>query len=1006
MPAHVRGGGSVRSAFVSSLFAGFLVGLSAVQAAEYRAMWVDAWGAGMHSKAEVEKLLGKPGDPNSKGDLREANCNTLIVQVRRRADVAYPSGMGEPYMSGLSPSNFNALQAILDAAHDTTGGKQRIDVHCWLVTFSTEGGLVWSRHSDPSDPENYWATEDPNGAWSSERCFDPGHPKCLEYLTNVAMDLVNNFDIDGIHWDYIRFTGNNYGYNPTSIARYNTRYGLTGKPSSSSEQFKQWRRDQVTALVRRVYAKIQATKPHVMHSGSFVTWNPSPSSSTRSAFQATRPYYDVYSDWDAWMQEGIMDIGVPMVYYNHASLPNDYIRWINFIKDRAGDRHMIIGPGIYLNSLDNALTQLLLTRTPSPAGNYAHGFSGYSYRVPYNGGSWAGFSPRFKQEVTPTPDTIPVAPWKTNPTKGHISGTVTYHGSGEWADHATVSISGPVSRTMYVDGTGFYAFIDVPVGTYTITARKAGYPDAIATVNVQLGQVTGNMYIRDLELGATNLPPAIFNVNVINIDTDSATITWTTDQAASSQVEYGPTTDYGYLTPLDSTPVTSHAVTLSGLTANTVYNFRLISANENGTTTSDNFTFTTSGPPTISNVQVTSITTNSATVTWTTNAPATSRVRYGLTQAYGHQTPLSSGSVTSHAVTITGLSANTTYHCQAVSTNQYGIAESADVTFSTADPAQEIIIDNLDPGFSGTGWSVGSLADVMKIGTNYLYTSGTGNTSEASITRTARWTPDIPGWGVYDVYVFYQLGTNRTTGAHYKIVHADGQLVSVQNQNSSIPNQGGWFLIGENLRFAPGTDGYVELGNNTPDTLLVSADAAKFVYKGADPTPPTVPVVTDSGDYSSSWNSLQASWSATDDETGISRYEYRIVQAGGPVVRDWTDAGTDTSVTATNLPLLVGAVYIWEVRAINGAGVVSETGVSDGIRIFTFDANDDGKVNELDASLFAGCLSGEGIDYPQGSTDCGKFDANRDGDVDMEDYGKFQLCLNGSTAADPNCVTP
>jgi len=86
--------------------------------------------------------------------------------------------------------------------------------------------------------------------------------------------------------------------------------------------------------------------------------------------------------------------------------------------------------------------------------------------------------------------------------------------------------------------------------------------------------------------------------------------------------------------------------------------------------------------------------------------------------------------------------------------------------------------------------------------------------------------------------------------------------------------------------------------------------------------------------------------------------------------------------------------------------VVSETGVSDGIRIFTFDANDDGKVNELDASLFAGCLSGEGIDYPQGSTDCGKFDANRDGDVDMEDYGKFQLCLNGSTAADPNCVTP
>ena len=63
------------------------------------------------------------------------------------------------------------------------------------------------------------------------------------------MDLVNNFDIDGVHYDYIRFTANNQGYNPTSIARYNARYGLSGQPSPSNEQFKQWRRDQVSAVV-------------------------------------------------------------------------------------------------------------------------------------------------------------------------------------------------------------------------------------------------------------------------------------------------------------------------------------------------------------------------------------------------------------------------------------------------------------------------------------------------------------------------------------------------------------------------------------------------------------------------------------------------------------------------------------------------------------------------------------------------------------------------------------
>src|SRR5690606_22269482 len=139
--------------------------------------------------------------------------------------------------------------------------------------------------------------------------------------------------------------------------------------------------DQVTSLVRRVYAHIQATKPQVRQSGSFVTWNPSPTASTRAAFMNTRPYYDVYSDWDSWMREGILDFGVPMTYYNQASLPNDYARWMNFQKDRKANRHVVVGPGIYLNSLNNAILQIQMTRNATPAGNHAQGFSGYSYRA-------------------------------------------------------------------------------------------------------------------------------------------------------------------------------------------------------------------------------------------------------------------------------------------------------------------------------------------------------------------------------------------------------------------------------------------------------------------------------------------------------------------------------------------------------------------------------------------------------------------------------------------------
>ncbi|MCX8090788.1 MAG: family 10 glycosylhydrolase [Verrucomicrobiae bacterium] len=505
------------------VFLGTLAPLHAA-AAEWRAFWVDAWGAGFLNQSQVDQLLGVPGTTN-KGVIREANCNAVVVQVRRRFDVCYPSGVGEPYMPGLSPANFNALEAMIKAAHDTTGGKKRIEVHCWSVVFKTARGLVYSQHTNPptgstTNFDNYWPTRKGSvtGPENSDGAFDPGHPKVLEYLVNAHMDLVNfqtvagpdgtDGHIDGIHYDYIRFEAPDEGFNPTSVARYKERYGLTSDPVYTDELFRQWRRDQVSAFVRQMYARIQKTKPWIKQSGAFVTWNPSPTASTRAAFQNTRPYYEVYSDWDSWVQEGIVDMAIPMTYYNWASLPNDYVRWMNFEKDRKANRHMIVGPGIYLNSLDNAILELQMTRDPSPAGNYAHGFCGYSYRVPYSGGTWAGFAPTFTAQVTPTWDDIPPMPWKIAPTNGHLMGVVTLASNGAWADHAIVRINGPVNRTNYVDGTGFYAFIDLPPGTYTVTASKAGYADAQTNVTIALGQVTGNMFERNLVLGVSS-PPVI-----------------------------------------------------------------------------------------------------------------------------------------------------------------------------------------------------------------------------------------------------------------------------------------------------------------------------------------------------------------------------------------------------------------------------------------------------------------------------------------------------------------
>jgi hypothetical protein len=176
-----------------------------------------------------------------------------------------------------------------------------------------------------------------------------------------------------------------------------------------------------------------------------------------------------------------------------------------------------------------------------------------------------------------------------------------------------------------------------------------------------------------------------------------ATITWTTDVQADSQVEYGATSAYGNSTVLDSSLVTSHLQNLSGLTGGQQYHFRVKSSAGGVLATSgDNiFTTATSGsPPTITvgpSVPSGSLTNSSATITWTTSQLCDSQVEWGLTDGtasppYTNSTPVTDTAprVTSHSVVLTGLAAGTHYHFHVKSSNATAQSVvSADQTFDT-----------------------------------------------------------------------------------------------------------------------------------------------------------------------------------------------------------------------------------------------------------------------------------------------------------------------------------
>ena len=115
---------------------------------------------------------------------------------------------------------------------------------------------------------------------------------------------------------------------------------------------------------------------------------------------------------------------------------------------------------------------------------------------------------------------------------------------------------------------------------------------------------------------------------------------------------------------------------------------------------------------------------------------------------------------------------------------------------------------------------------------------------------------------------------------------------------------------------------------------LANNKTSSSVSFTVDNSPPTAPVVIDDGNYTNSLNTLHASWSSQDPGTGISGYQYSIgTTVGSTDILNWVSVGTNTEISLTNMSLQHGKTYYFNVKAINGVGLVSSVGSSDGIMV-------------------------------------------------------------------------
>ncbi|BBM83851.1 family 10 glycosylhydrolase [Candidatus Uabimicrobium amorphum] len=411
---------------------------------QWRGIWVDAWNEGLYNKQQIQEMLQT---------AKKYGYNAVAIQIRCRGDALYfpkyPNT--EPRRRNLA-NDFDPLQVTIDLAHS-----MGIEVHAWATTF-----LVAS--STPSSPQhvyhkhNEYLTQNSNGEKKIGEGYylDPGHPGALEWNRKVVLDIVNNYDIDGYHFDYIRFPQQDAGFNPVSVARFNKKYGKSGQPSKSDPLFSQWRRAQITDWLQNMYVEIAKVKPHVK---------------VTAATFASRSdaFHNRFQDWATWMERGIIDANFPM---NYARTHDIFEKRADDIMNHSYNRHVYMGIGSYLLTVDYSVHQLLYAQQQK-----SHGVILFSYaNNAKSGKSTSGYKAIF-DKVFKTTASVPDMPWKSQKNTGHILGQVIAKEQVE----VTIPELGLKTTT---DANGRFSFLYLREGSYRINCGHE-----TMNVDVRGGQV-------------------------------------------------------------------------------------------------------------------------------------------------------------------------------------------------------------------------------------------------------------------------------------------------------------------------------------------------------------------------------------------------------------------------------------------------------------------------------------------------------------------------------------
>ena len=300
---------------------------------EFRAVWFTTvknldWPATPNESVEDQKadaiqMLDK---------LHKANFNAILFQVRDECDAFYKSTY-DPWSfyltgeQGTAPTPFyDPLQFMIEETH-----KRAMELHAWINPFRAVKGIGDFKISDKHISKTH-----PNWVYTSghTKYLNAGIPEVRNYITNVIVEVIKNYDIDGIHFD-------DYFYPYAKITNQDSLTFL--EYNRGIENIDDWRRDNINLLISQVYDSINAINPNLKFGISpFGIWKPE----HPKGIKGMSAYNIIYCDAIAWLNAKTVDYITPQLYWKIGG-NQDYKKLLTWWSKKLNGRHLYAGHGSY-----------------------------------------------------------------------------------------------------------------------------------------------------------------------------------------------------------------------------------------------------------------------------------------------------------------------------------------------------------------------------------------------------------------------------------------------------------------------------------------------------------------------------------------------------------------------------------------------------------------------------------------------------------------------------------